>query len=111
VKFIIAKKIEEKGFIFKKRKVEALNEEEIKKVLEVLDKFEKDVNEEWKKMKLPGNVSFEKNVVNGTVELEVKFPGLLSVMSKFYPNKSQMASNLNNYIRTVSGVECEVVCQ
>jgi ribosomal protein S13 len=109
MKFTIAKKIEEKGFIFKKRKVEALSEEEIKKVLEALDRFEKDVNEEWKNMKLPGEVKFEKNVVNGTIEVEVKFPGLINIMSKIYPNKNQMASNLNNYIREVSGVECEVV--
>jgi len=108
LKFTIAKKIEEKGFIFKKRKAEALSDDEIKKILEALNKFEKDVNEEWKNTKLPGEVKFEKKVVNGTIEVEVKFPGLVNVMSKIYPNKSQMASNLNNYIREVSGVECEV---
>jgi ribosomal protein S13 len=108
MKFVIAKKITEKGFIFKKREAEALTDDEIKKILETLDKFEKDVNEEWKNMKLPGEVKFEKKVVNGTIEVEVKFPGLVNIMSKLYPNKNQMASNLNNYIREVSGVECEV---
>jgi len=107
MKFIIAKKIVEKGFILKKKEAEPLSDEEIKKILETLEKFEKEVNEEWKNMKLPGEVKFEKNVVNGTIELEVKFPGLVDMVSKIYP-KNQMASNLNNYIRKVSGVECEV---
>ena len=108
MKFIIAKKIVEKGLIFKKKEAEALTDDEIKKILEALDKFENEVNEEWKNNKLPGNVVFEKKVVNGTIEVEVKFPGLVNIMSKLYPNKNQMASNLNNYIREVSGVECEV---
>jgi hypothetical protein len=108
VKFLIAKRITEKGFIFKKKEAEALSDDEIKKILETLDKFEKEVNEEWKNMKLPGEVKFEKKIVNGVIELEVKFPGLVNIMSKLYPNKNQMASNLNNYIREVSGVECEV---
>jgi ribosomal protein S13 len=108
MKFVIAKKIVEKGFIFKKKEAEALTDDEIKKILETLDKFEKDVNEEWKNNKLPGNITFEKKVVNGIIEVEVKFPGLVNIMSKLYPNKNQMASNLNNYIREVSGVECEV---
>jgi ribosomal protein S13 len=108
MKFIIAKKIVEKGFIFKKKEAEALTDDEIKKILETLDKFEKDVNEEWKKMKLPGKIKFEKKVVNGTIELDVKFPILINITAELYPNKNQMASNLNNYIREVSGVECEV---
>jgi ribosomal protein S13 len=108
MKFLIAKKIVEKGFIFKKKEAEALSDDEIKKILETLDRFEKEVNEEWKNMKLPGEVKLEKKVVNGVIELEVKFPGLVNIMSKLYPNKNQMASNLNNYIRGVSGVECEV---
>jgi len=108
MKFIIAKRIEESGFIFKKKKMTELKDDEISKILEALKKFEEMVNEEWKNMKLPGSIEFEHKVVNGIIELEVKFPGILNALSRFSPNKSQMLTNLNNFIRDVSGVDCEV---
>jgi len=108
MKFLIAKKIEEKGFIFKKRKAEKLSDDEINKIIESLKKFEEMVKEEWKNMKLPGSLEFEHKVINGIIELEVKFP-MLNALSRFSPNKSQMATNLNNFIRDVAGVDCEVV--
>ena len=109
MKFVIAKKAEKKGRIFKKVEAEPLSEDEVKKIMEALDKFEAEVNEEWKKFKLPGNIKFEKEVNNGVIELEVKFPLYLWPSVKLYPKKDQMAWNLNQYIKEVSGVECEVV--
>jgi|GEM_PF-3587090 len=109
MKFLIAKKIEERGFIFKKREAEKLSDEEINKIIESLKKFEEMVKEEWKNMKLPGSLEFDYKVVDGTIEFDVKFPGILNTLSRLSPNKSQMATNLNNFIRDVAGVDCEVV--